>query len=216
VLSTNTTIFILNPGASFSVYVQNSSADILLLPASSITITSLSSGPIGPTGPTGTTGFGVRNSILQYPTSSSLISATISPPTFTVITILQLTYRLIGDRWRITYRMGWQGGSNAGSGDYLIRLPSGLNFNLGASYNQTFTSAIFPGDYSTIAAAMIPAVGGIVETRNGCTSCFVVPYNSTQFRLVTQYNNALTTWSSTSYGVNNAFLSIEFEIWSTY
>lgn len=88
-----------------------------------------------------------------------------------------------------------------------------MTFHFDTLYNQKYTNVIFPSDYSTLATAIIPALGGIVEFNNWGTSCFVVPYNATQFRLIIQHNNLLTTWNSTSYGVNNAFLNLEFEIW---
>jgi hypothetical protein len=212
-LVTNHIIMTVNPGSSFSVTSQNSSTGVVLQPTSTIIITSLSSGPIGPTGMTGFTGFGVRNTILQPVIT---FGSTITAPTFTGITVQQSMYRLIGDKWRVTYKFGWGGGSNAGDGDYLISLTTGLSFNLSGQANQTYTGVIFPSDYSTIARAIVPTLGGIIETTNWGTSSYIIPYDATRFRLVLPFNGTLQTWSSTSYGVRNGLLSIEFEIWSIY
>ena len=208
---TNTCIFVLNPNAIFSIYCQNSSSGVILQTASNIAITTFAAGPMGPMGPTGYTGMGVRNNIVQ---NTITIGGTISAPVFTGIRIQQLGYRLIGDKLRITYKMGWQGGSNAGNGDYLISLPNGISFNIGGQYNAVYTGTIFPGDLSTVANALIPALGGIIERINWSTSCYVVPYNSTKFRLVLPYNGLLQTWSSTTFGVNNAAFTLEVEIWA--
>jgi hypothetical protein len=215
-LITNSVLIILHPNVSFNIFCQNSSDNIVLLSTSTITITSLSVGPMGPTGITGSTGFGVRNSVFQ---NRIIIDGIIAPPTFTNITVQQISYRLLGDKWRLTYKMGWAGSSNAGSGDYLVNLPTGISFNFNGPYDRAFTGRIFPADYSTIATATIPANGGIIESLNWSTSCYVIPYDSQRFRLVlpykTQlYKTQLQTWNSTTYGVNNALLSIEFEIWA--
>jgi hypothetical protein len=209
-LITNNIIILVNPGSSFLVYCQNSSNNVVLLTTSTITITSISVGPIGPSGSTGNTGMGIRNSVLQ---NSIVISATEVAPVFSNIITQQVGFRLLGDHYRIKYRMGWGGGGNAGSGDYLISLPNNLTFHFNTLYNQPYTNVIFPADYSTLATAIIPALGGIVEPNNWATSCFVVPYNTTQFRIIIQNNNILTTWNSKSYGVNNSFFNLEFEIW---
>ena len=219
-LVSNTVLIVLNPGASFAIYSQNSSDNITLQPTSMITITSFSAGPMGPTGITGSTGMGVRNSIIQ---NTITIGGTIANPVFGGITVQRASYRLLGDKWRVNYQMGWAGSSNAGNGDYLISLPAGLAFSIGGQYNQTFTGTIFPEDYSTIATAMIPANGGIIENFNWATSCYIVPYDATRFRLVLPYTyktelykTQLQTWNSTTYGVNNGLLNLEFEIWSGY
>ena len=210
-LVTNTTLILLKPGMSFSVYCQNSSDNMSLQTSSVITVTSFSAGPMGPTGFTGTTGMGVRSSVFQ---DSITIGGTIAAPTFTGITTQRISWRLLGDKWRLNYQMGWAGNSNAGSGDYLISLPAGFVFTLGTRYNNTYTGPIFPLDYSTLAGVMVTANGGIIESINWTTSCYIVPYDTTRFRLVLPYRTQLRTWSSTTYGVNNGMLNLEFEIWS--
>jgi hypothetical protein len=180
---------------------------------------------------TGFTGMGVTDSTVQAPFTidAVVVGAGITTlkvaPTFNGVTIQQASYRLIGDKFRVGYQMGWAGGSDAGVGDYLISLPAGLTFNSIGLYNTTYsqfnfgqynalyTGIIFPPDYSTIATAIIPALGGIVESSNWSTSSFVVPFSPTQFRLVIYYDGKLTTWNNITYGVNNGFLSLEFEIW---
>jgi hypothetical protein len=215
-LISNNVPVILYPGASFFVYCQNSSTGVILQTASTITITSFSAGPRGATGPTGctgttgATGMGVRNSVFLQPI---VITGTISSPVFTNFTTNQVSYRLIGDKWRISYQMGWLGGTDAGNGDYLISLPTGLLFHFGNQYDRAFTNPIFPADYSTIATSIIPGIGGIVGNTNWSTGCYIVPYNTSQFRLVVPFSGQLETWNSRSYGVNNGFLRIEFEIW---
>jgi hypothetical protein len=152
---------------------------------------------------------GIRTSIVQ---NSVTIQGTTSNPTFGTPLTQQISYRLLGDKYRITYQFGWSAGGSAGSGDYLITLPSGLSFHTGGQYNQTYATVPFVlADCFSL--AMIPAVGGIVQSANWSTSCFVVPYDSTRFRLVVPYSGSLTTWSNTSYGVTAGLFSVDFEIW---
>jgi hypothetical protein len=166
---------------------------------------------MGPTGFTGTTGMGVRSSLFQ---DSITIGATITAPVFNTITTQRISWRLIGDKWRLVYQMSWTGNGNAGSGDYLISLPVGFRFTLGGRYNNTYTGAINPANYSSIAGTLITSNGGIIENINWTTACYIIPYDITRFRLFLPYKTLLSTWSSTTYGVNAGLLNLEFEIWS--
>jgi hypothetical protein len=130
-------------------------------------------------------------------------------------TFEQVSYSRIGDRYRIRYRLGWNIGSS-GSGDYLIQLPTGLTFNTGASYNPLFTSFFIPNTVSPFAPYFIPVTGGVIQSSTWSSAAYVMPYSSTQFRLVVFVgNNIIDTWNVNNYSLGTeGILQLEFEIWS--
>jgi hypothetical protein len=185
--------------------------EITLSPYTHLTF-SLIDGAEGPTGPFGPTGPSPSTSNLQ---GTITISATTTAPTFGARTIEQVSYTPIGDRYRIRYRMGWEAGT-AGSGEYLIQLPSGLTFNTGASYNPIYTGVLWFPTVSAMAPYLIPISGGIVQSGSWSTISYLIPYSSTQFRLILNNNQNVSfdSWSSTRFPVSNeGTLQLEYEIW---
>jgi hypothetical protein len=213
----NSATFLLPPNASFGVYMITGS-NVTMQPSSTLIVTSLSVGPQGPTGSTGcgpsgstgNTGPGIAVSNME---TSITITSTGTDPTF-VTTMQQVSYRVIGDKCKITYQMGWTSGT-AGSGDYLITLPGNLIFRDAAGYNPVYTGALWSPDYASMAPYLIAALGGIVQSSSWSTSCYVIPYSIDEFRLVltNSTSNSLTTWNNNSYGVINGLLNLDFEIW---
>ncbi len=175
-----------------------------------------STGATGPQGPIGATGSGISNSVIQ---TTINITGTISGPTFSSKSIEQVSYRLIGDKYRVSYRLGW-GSGTSGSGQYLVQLPTGLSFNTSIGYNQNYTGTIWgtsPYTISPFASYFIPAIGGIVQTTQWNGACYVMPYDSTRFRVVFDNNNtnSLNVWGSSWYITStDSLFSIEFEIWT--
>ena len=71
-------------------------------------------------------------------------------------------------------------------------------------------------DVASMAPYLIPATGGIVYTGSWNGLCFIVPYNSTKFRILFDNNNinSFSVFSSSWYSANFSMsLIIEFEIW---
>jgi hypothetical protein len=171
----------------------------------------------GATGATGSTGAtGPASSLSSTIQTGIVIQATTTAPSIPTRTIDQLSYQVRGDTIRIRYKLGWAGGS-AGSGQYLISLPSGISFNTAAGYNPTYTGTIWSPTIESMAPYVIPAVGGIVQSANWNGICYVLPYSSTSFRLVLDNNNSnsLTVWSNSWYTASDGgTLQLEFEIWA--
>jgi hypothetical protein len=185
--------------------------EITLSPFTHLTI-SLIDGAEGPTGPFGPTGPSPSTSTLQ---GSITLSSTSTPPTLGTRTVEQVSYTRIGDRYRVRYRLGWAAGT-AGSGEYLIHLPAGLIFNTGASYNPIYTGALWSPTVSAMAPYLIPISGGVIQSGSWSTISYVIPYSSSQFRLIltSSQDTSFGTWSSTRFPVSaEGTLQLEYEIW---
>lgn len=114
---------------------------------------------------------------------------------------------------RITLQLGYEG-SAAGSGDYLFSLPTGITFNTNAGYNPIFTGTLYSPSYSAMAPSIIPISG--VITQNGAWNqyMFVVPYSSTQYRIVIGYGSSIYFWHSGWFAASsNTLFSGTFDIW---
>ena len=169
-------------------------------------------GAQGEQGPKGDPGTGtVTDTIVQ---NSITLGATGTAPTTGTRTVQRLESQRIGDRARISYKLGYAGGK-AGNGDYLLTLPTGMAFN--TTYHPLFTGAIWTGDVQNMAIYFIPATGGIVIPSHWTNQIMVVPYDATQFRLAFTNNNSQTTygfWNQGWYAASaNTGLNITFDIW---
>jgi hypothetical protein len=109
------------------------------------------------------------------------IGATITPPTKGPTFIDYVKYRnIVGKEYEIEYNyQQTAAGTSAGNGDYLISLPSGLQFD--------FT---YPGQIQYTGAAGYDAIKSRIASSNGDillpgyhNSATVIPYNATQFRI---------------------------------
>jgi len=178
---------------------------------SELTIT-LVDGAEGPTGQTGPSPL-LTSTPLQ---SSITIGATTTPPTLTTTTIQQVnTTQLSSDQYRVRYRLGWSS-ATAGSGEYLVSLPSGLTFRTAAGYHPIYTGTLWSPNVSTMAPYLIPCVGGVVQSGSWNGTAYVVPYSATQFRVVLDNNNlaSFAPWSSTWYPLSTeGVFHAEFEMW---
>ena len=141
------------------------------------------------------------------------ISATVTAPTSGTRTIDKTFAVDNGATRRITLQLGYVG-SAAGSGDYLFSLPTGITFNTNAGYNPIFTGTLYSPSYSAMAPSIIPISG--VITQNGAWNqyMFVVPYSSTQYRIVIGYGGTITFMNSGWFATSvNTLLSGTFDIW---
>lgn len=172
-----------------SIPIENATIDIVhFLTGSAITGPIGYTGPTGPhggpTGPSGPTGPGVNNTVTQ---NNITFEGTTSDP---IITLSNQTcsYIIIGDTVQIKYKIAWTTSSNAGSGDYLLSLPTGITFN--TLINKTYTGSMWLPDIASMSQYLIPLTGGYIFTNNWNTTGYIVPYDTNRFRMV--FDNNLT------------------------
>jgi len=170
-------------------------------------------GAQGEQGVAGVAGTGVGNTIVQ---NSITIGATTTAPTTGTRTVQRIESQTVGDKFRLTYKLGYAAGSNAGSGHYLLTLPTGVTFN--TTYDPLYNGANeWTGDVHGQAPNLIVASGGIVIPGGWSNQIAVVPYDSTRFRLLVTYNGnqgQYNYWGSGFYfAASNTSLNIQFEIW---
>lgn len=144
------------------------------------------------------------------------ITATTTSPTISNTTMNQVSYQQIGDKYNLSYRLGWGTGSTSGSGEYLVSLPSGLTFNTNTGYNPVYTGVVWSPSVSAMAPYMIPSSGGIVQSSSWNGTCYILPYDSTRFRVLVDNNlsGGLQQWSNSWYSmITDGALMLDFEIW---
>lgn len=165
----------------------------------------------GDPGEPGATGTGISNTTVQ---SSITLGATTTAPTGGTRTVQRIESQTVGDKIRLTYKLGYTG-QTAGAGDYLLSLPTGVAFN--TTYNPVFTAAVWSSGITGMAPSMIPAAGGIVISGWWSNQFMVVPYDTTRFRLLITGNGAqdkYAFWSTSWYAANtDTGLNFQFEIW---
>ena len=173
-------------------------------------------GPQGPQGPKGDPGpASAANTLVQ---NTITLGAVTTAPGVGTRTVQRLESQQIGDKLKLIYKLG-QVSSAAGSGDYLLTLPTGIAFN--TTYHPVYTGAIWAGGVSNMAQYFIPCYGGIVIDSHWTNQMMVVPYDATRFRLALTNNNSQTTyqfWYSGWYATSAASginLQLHFEIWPT-
>jgi hypothetical protein len=179
---------------------------------------------------TGSAGVGITTSTTQNGITFGAITTPPVPsvaPTLGTISTSKIIYCRVGDRYKLSYRLGAAAGST-GTGDYLISLPTGLSFN--TSLNPIFTSvfnsnpssqSMWPATVPSMAQYMIPASGNIILSSNQSTpsignvvDIFIIPYSAIQFRIMF-YINTYGVWSSTYFPLTfNTLLNIDFEIFA--
>ena len=123
------------------------------------------------------------------------VSATATAPNSGTRTI-DRTYAVDNGATKTIYlQLGYEG-SAAGSGDYLFSLPAGITFNTNAGYNPIYTGTLWSPNVASMAPYLIPMQGGIVYAGVWSHLAFVVPYSSTQYRVLFAYSGSLTSWGS--------------------
>jgi len=141
-----------------------------------------------------TTTYKVLNSSLGVPnwTSAGTIqsvgwSGTTTAPTVGTTTWNNISYRQLGlKEWQIVMSYSGNGsGANAGSGDYLFKLPNGLSFDTTLSSQIIFTGSVRAND-TNFPRYIIPSGTGMITDGAGSTSTNFVPiiWNATYFRLL--------------------------------
>jgi hypothetical protein len=114
-------------------------------------------------------------------------SATTTAPTIGTTAINDYSYKQIGAKtWKcqLTYSAGGSStGANIGSGDYLFTLPNGLQFNTSVAGQATYTGDVGSSSWIWPSLWLSSSSGSITNLSQGGL-LYVVPYSSTQFRLI--------------------------------
>lgn len=113
--------------------------------------------------------------------------ATTTAPTIGTTTVNDYSYKQIGSKtWKcqLTYSAGGSStGVNIGSGDYLFTLPNGLQFNTSIAGQAISSDNIGASNWTWPGLWLSSSSGSITNISQGGL-LFVVPYSSTQFRLI--------------------------------
>ena len=165
----------------------------------------------GDPGEPGVAGLGVSGTLVQ---NSIVLGATITAPTGGSRTVQRIEYQTLGDGMWLTYKLG-QTGATVGAGDYLLSLPTGVQFNTTA--NPVYTGTLWAGGCAAMAPYFVPTMGGITIPGWWSNMIMVVPYDATRFRLALTGNgdqSKYVFWSTSFYATNSDIsLQLQFEIW---
>jgi hypothetical protein len=187
VLNTNSTLISPNISSGGAIFLGSSSGSTTFKASAVAGTTTITLPPT-----TGT--LALYSDIMSEPnwTSAGTIQsvgwiATTTAPTIGTATVNDYSYKQIGSKtWRcqLTYSAGGSStGVNAGSGDYLFTLPNGLQFNTSISGQATFFEDVGSSNWYWPGRWLSSSSGGITNLNQG-GNLFVVPYSSTQFRLI--------------------------------
>ena len=107
------------------------------------------------------------------------IGATTTPPTKGTIVVDNVKWRQVGDSYEVEFKYEHSTAGAAGSGDYLITLPSGLEFD---SSIPSYTGTININNYNGAASARL-GEGWIFYAGNAQGTANMIKYSATQFRV---------------------------------
>jgi hypothetical protein len=114
-------------------------------------------------------------------------SATTTAPTIGTTTLNDYSYKQIGSKtWRCQLAFSAGGsstGANNGSGDYLFTLPNGLQFNTSIAGQAAYSADVGRSIWDWPGLWLSSSTGSITNLAQGGL-LYVVPYSSTQFRLI--------------------------------
>lgn len=114
-------------------------------------------------------------------------TATTTAPTIGTTTVNNYSYKQIGSNtWRcqLTFSAGSNTiGANNGTGDYLFTLPNGLQFNTSIAGQAAYSADVGRSIWDWPGLWLSNCTGSITNLSQAGL-LYVVPYNSTQFRLI--------------------------------
>ena len=84
---------------------------------------------------------------------------------------------------QLTFSAGSTTGANNGSGDYLFTLPNGLQFNTSLAGQAAISDNVGTSTWVWPSVWLSSSTGSITNLSQGGL-LYVVPYSSTQFRLI--------------------------------
>ena len=133
---------------------------------------------------------------------ASVISGTLTPgtaPTITASTQNNVRYRQIGPKeWEVQGILFFTNGT-AGSGDYVLTLPAGLQFDITSPYQLPYTAA----PDSTIGWYAYGLPGAWVEFSQNAANTYyqsvIMPIDATRYRIVPAGPTGDNFWSSAWY-----------------
>jgi hypothetical protein len=169
-------------------------------------------GSVGSQGPVGSQGAGGISSWIS--TGAIIFGGTTTAPTAsTNAPVNNISYRQIGTKqWEVSlsYTFGSSPGTT-GSGDYLFTLPNSLSFDTSVPMQKTYQLYVGVNTWE-LATYIIPA-SGLINNGGVGGQVYPIPWNSTQFRiLTTSYGNSIRCWGSSYYdmitttgGINMTF-----------
>jgi hypothetical protein len=113
--------------------------------------------------------------------------ATSTAPTIGTVNVNDYSYKQIGAKtWKcqLTYSAGSNpSGMSLGSGDYIFTLPNGLQFNTSLPGQAAYTADVGASSWIWPSLWLSSSSGSITNLSQGGL-LYVVPYSSTQFRLI--------------------------------
>ncbi|MFD3408551.1 hypothetical protein SKC37_07775 [Aquirufa sp. HETE-83D] len=114
-------------------------------------------------------------------------NATTTAPTIGTTSVNDYSYKQMGSKtWKcqLTYSAGGSStGANNGSGDYLFTLPNGLQFNTSIAGQAAISDNVGTSTWVWPGVWLSSSTGSITNLSQGGL-LYVVPYSSTQFRLI--------------------------------
>ncbi|USQ03568.1 hypothetical protein [Aquirufa antheringensis] len=113
-------------------------------------------------------------------------NATTTAPTIGTTAVNDYSYKQIGSKtWKcqLTFSAGSTTGANNGSGDYLFTLPNGLQFNTSLAGQAAISDNVGTSTWVWPSVWLSSSTGSITNLSQGGL-LYVVPYSSTQFRLI--------------------------------
>lgn len=162
-------------------------------------------------------------SIGQFSAISETVSAgtitfgatTTAPTKGTPIPVDSVSYYRSGEYAFITYRYSNVGaaGTAAGTGDYLITMPSGLQID--TSLVPVFTGTINPANGTGISSTLPIATGFYQMNIGSGKFAGAIAYSATQFRVIQQIDGGsgfAVFGPATGVAINNTNLNLEFTV----
>jgi hypothetical protein len=118
--------------------------------------------------------------------------------------------RTVGSNYECEYSYQQTVAGAAGAGDYIVSLPSGIEFDS----SQVFYTGVI-GNVTNVAAnqALLDSIGNITQSTTNTGYGTAIAYDSTRFRI--QWDNLYTNrnpWGPTFYAFSNAAISFKLNI----
>lgn len=121
-------------------------------------------------------------------------------------------YKQIGPKtWQVEmiYRQDYNSGTTSGTGDYLISLPAGLQFDTTILTQEAYTGNV-QTNTGAFLSKMLPSSSVLFYTPSGFYSQYtsgIIPYDSNKFRVIISSTGTIP-WGSTWFHLNAYILEI--------
>lgn len=121
-------------------------------------------------------------------------------------------YKQIGPKtWQVEmiYRQDYNSGTTSGTGDYLISLPNGLQFDTTILTQEAYTDNVQTNTGAYL-SKMLPSSSVLFYTPSGFYSQYtsgIIPYDSNKFRVIISSTGTIP-WGSTWFHLNAYILEI--------